>query len=310
MSLSSLFQAWIKNTAKQQGWRAAVDAAKRSAQTKSSGDSTKSDCQPQAEFRGGQRAETSGGIPEPNLPPCHAAVIFALPLEATPWERKLHGAVAIRGTKWTIVQGGLQGRGIVVVHSGVGYDNAAQATAAIIAGHKPKWIISAGLAGGLQSGIKRNDIVIPNAILDENGKRLAIDLNLPSTSAANSGVYTGALLTIDRVAFRAAEKRRLGEKFGAVAVDMETLGVAEACRREKQRFLAVRVICDAVDEELPADVEHLVKQTRLGRRIGAAAGSVIRRPSVVKELWRVRETAILCSQRLASFLEGIIEQLP
>ena len=36
--------------------------------------------------------------------------------------------------------------------------------------------------------------------------------------------------------------------------------VAEVCRREKQRFLAVRVISDAVDEELPADVETVAQE--------------------------------------------------
>ncbi len=90
---------------------------------------------------------------------------------------------------------------------------------------------------------------------------------------------------------------------------METLAVAEVCQRERQRFLAVRVISDALEEELPADVEHLVTRTTWARRIGAAAGTVIRRPSTVKDLWRFRETALVCAKKLAEFLPGVIDQL-
>ncbi len=87
------------------------------------------------------------------------------------------------------------------------------------------------------------------------------------------------------------------------------MAVAQVCRREKQRFLAVRVIFDPVEQELPADVERLVRKSTLARKIGATAGTILRRPSSVKDLWHFRETAIACSERLAKFLEGVIEQL-
>ncbi len=86
------------------------------------------------------------------------------------------------------------------------------------------------------------------------------------------------------------------------------MAVAQVCRREKQRFLAVRVIFDPVEQELPADVERLVRKSTLARKIGATAGTILRRPSSVKDLWHFRETAIACSERLAKFLEGVIEQ--
>jgi adenosylhomocysteine nucleosidase len=154
------------------------------------------------------------------------------------------------------------------------------------------------------------DGTFEHACLSGDGQRLAIDLHIsPAERAAKPNLHVGSLLTIDRVAFKTDEKRRLGEQHKALAVDMETLGVAEVCRREKQRFLAVRVICDLMDEELPADVERLITRKTLVRRIGATAGTIFRRPSIVKDLWRCREAAHVCSERLAKFLEGVIEQL-
>ncbi|HTQ38960.1 MAG TPA: hypothetical protein VMJ32_08025 [Pirellulales bacterium] len=249
-------------------------------------------------------------LPEANLPPCHVGLVFAMGLEAGALEDKLAGKIAVRGSRYTAWQGGLKGRGVVIVHSGVGQKNAAMATAALIVGHKPRWVISAGLAGGLQADVNRGDIVMPDCILGEDGRRLAIDFHIsPQQQAATPGLHVGPLLTIDRVAFKAAEKLQLGQRHGALAVDMETLAVAEECRREKQRFLAVRVVSDPVDEELPADIERLVTRPTWMRRIGATAGSIIRRPSTVKDLWRFREAALVCSKKLAAFLEGIIEQL-
>jgi adenosylhomocysteine nucleosidase len=226
-------------------------------------------------------------------------------MEAGALEDRLKGVIGIRGGKFKVRQGGLKGKGVVVIHAGVGLENAAEATETLIAGHRPQWIISAGLAGGLRDDVKREDIVMPDCILGEDGRRLAIDLQMPATP----GVHVGSLLTVDRPILKSDQKHELGRKYGAVAVDMESLAVAEACRREKQRFMAVRVISDTVDEELPADVERLLRKKTFARRAGAAAGSLLRRPSAVRDLWRLRETALVCSIRLAKFLEGVMEQL-
>lgn len=247
-------------------------------------------------------------LAEAQLAPCYVGLVFAMDLEAGAFEDRLSGLIAIRGSRFTAKQGGLRGRGIVSVHCGVGRESAAAATAMLIAGHRPKWVISAGLAGGLQSDVHRGDIVMPDAIMGEDGQRLAIDLRM-SAADQSSGLHVGSLLTIDRVAFKVEQKRQLGKQFGALAVEMETLGVAEVCQREKQRFLAVRVISDGVDDQLPPDVERLVRKKTWVRRIGAAAGTIVRRPSTVKDLWRFRETAHACSRKLAKFLEGVIEQL-
>src|SRR5262245_5756051 len=248
-------------------------------------------------------------LAEAQLAPCHVGLVFAMDLEAGAFEERLSGLISIRGSKFTAKQGGLKGRGVVVIHCGVGRVNAAAAATALIAGHRPKWVISAGLAGGLQSNVDRGDFVMPDAIMGEDGRRLAIDLRISAGDQSPTGLHVGPLLTMDGVAFKVNQKRQLGRQYGALAVDMETLGVAEVCQREKQRFLAVRVISDGVDDELPPDVERLVRKKTWVRRIGAAAGTIVRRPSTVKDLWRFRETALTCSRKLAKFLEGVIEQL-
>ncbi len=294
MSLSVLLQMFLKQAAGQKLREAVFDAAKGDGQPASNA-----------------ADEASHDAPVANLPPCHTGLVFALGLEAAPLEDKLAGVVNIRGGEFTMRHGGLAGRGVVIVPEAVGREKAARATEALIAGHKPKWIIAAGMAGALRQGLKRGDIVMPDVILGETGERLAIDFHISTEQlAAMPGLHVGPLITVDHVILKPAKKTALGLLHGALAVDMETLAVAEVCRREKQRFLAVRVISDTVDDELPADVERLLTRNTTAKRIGAAAGAVFRRPSTVKDLWKLRETATTCATKLAKFLEGVIAQLP
>jgi adenosylhomocysteine nucleosidase len=244
------------------------------------------------------------------LLPCHVGVVAALDMESGYLEDRLAGKIAVHGHGFTVRTGGLKGRGVAIVVTGHGQSAARRGAAALISGHRPRWIISAGFAGGLLPQVARGDIVMANAVLGEQGERLAIDLHLPQSDPLTKGVHAGPLLTLDRIVRTAAEKKSLGEKHGAIAVDMESLAVAQLCQQEKQRFLAIRAITDALDDELPRDVERLLKKDTLAKRLGSAAGSVVRRPSAAKDLWKLRESAITAAVRLAKFLEGVIAQLP
>mgnify|MGYP001580188125 CR=1 FL=1 len=67
---------------------------------------------------------------------------------------------------------------------------------------------------------------------------------------------------------------------------------------------------ETVDDQLPADVDRLLHQKTAVAKLGAAAGSVWRRPSVAKDLWRFNEDALKASDRLARFLSGLVKNLP
>ncbi len=257
-----------------------------------------------------QSTAASDNASRAKLLPCHVGVVFALDLESGYFEDRLAGKIAVHGDGFTVRTGGLKGRGVAVMVTGHGQAAARRGAEALIAGHRPRWVISAGFAGGLAPQVTRGDIVMANAVIGENGQRLAIDLHLSSDHPPTKDLHAGALITVDRIVRTAAEKRSLGKKHGALAVDMESLAVAQVCQQEKQRFLAIRAITDALDDELPRDVERLLNKKTLAKRLGSAAGSLVRRPSAAKDLWKLRESAITAAVRLAKFLEGVVIQLP
>ena len=176
----------------------------------------------------------------------------------------------------------------------------------LIDGHRPRRVISAGFAGGLCPELKRNDILIADRLLTTTGGEMSVELPAGLLAALRRpGVRRGPLLTADRVVRLPREKLALFQRYGAMAVDMETLAVAEVCLRRNVPFSSVRVINDTADEALPHDVEHILVQRTGAARLGAALGAVWRRPASAKDMYQLRERALIASQRLAKFLAQV-----
>jgi adenosylhomocysteine nucleosidase len=254
-------------------------------------------------------SDATGEEASPPLP-CKAAFLFALGVESGGLADRLDGMLRRRYKTRTEYDGLLQGRRVLVVNSGVGAEAAGRATEKVLARHEPAWVISAGFASALGDGLRRGHIVMADSIADLSGNELEIGLKVdPQAVAAARGVHVGRLLTVDHVVRTPGERRALGEERQALACDMETMGVAQACHRHQARFLAVRVISEAVDDELPPDLEALANQKSAAAKVGAAAGALFRRPGSVKDMWRLKEEAIKASDRLAKFLESVLLQL-
>lgn len=244
------------------------------------------------------------------LPPCEIAFIFATGIESDGLVNLLTDRVTTRCASYVEHAGRLGGRPLVIAESGVGAKAAANATDDVIAVNKPDWIVSAGFAGALTEGIQRGHVLMADDLVDAHDNHLSVGFNIASgVVQATRGLHLGRLLTIDRLIKSPDERRELGGRYGAAACDMETMSVAEACRRRQVRFLAVRVITDAVDDLMPTEIEGLTKQKTIAGKLGAATGAVFKRPGAVKDFWRLREDALKASDRLAKFLSGVVPQL-
>ncbi len=287
----SLLRNWIAGQARQRVREAATQAAAGAFAQ----ESTASDAPP----------------PPRTRDVCHVGLVFALPIEAGGLVDRLSGVIKTEGWGFVAREGGLRGRRLVLFESGIGRAAAARATEALLCGHRPRWIISAGFAGGLDDRMKFGDLLLADRIVDCQGRGFEIDFKLGQDGAlVDPRLHVGSLLTVDHVIDDPAEKRALGAQHGVLAVDMESIAVAEVCREEKVRMLSVRVISDAIDRRLPADLGYLLSRKTTAGRLGAAAGAIFRRPSSLKEMWQLKEDALAASERLANFLVGIIDQLP
>ena len=248
--------------------------------------------------------------PAPHFLPCDAAFLFALGIESGGLVDQLQGVETSRHSHGIERAGKLAGREVAIIETGVGQKAAARATVEAIKFYQPRWVISAGFAGGLTDELGRGHIVMADEVVSAQGERLAVGLKLDRASLeATKGLHVGPLLTVDTLLREPAERRRLAAAHDAIAADMESYAVAEACRMSGVPFMAIRIISDAVDDELPPEIEHLLAQKSFAGKIGAATGAILRRFSAAKDLWKLREDALKASDRLAKFLMGVVTQL-
>ena len=249
-----------------------------------------------------------GGEP---LPPVDVAVVFALSVESGGLVDLLQDRVTTRCHSHTEHRGQLNGRHVLVIESGLGQDAANAATADVIRLYQPNWVISAGFAGALQGELRRGHMLMAEEVVDVAGRKLSIGLTVDRASIeASPALHAGRLLTVDQIIRTRAQKEQLGEEHAALACDMETLAVALACQRAGAKFMSVRIISDSLDDELPKEVESMLSQDSLVGKLGAATAAIFRRPSSVKDMWKLKEDALKATDRLARFLTGVIDQLP
>ena len=246
--------------------------------------------------------------PESTVDATHADIglVCALPLELSDFLGQWSKVKTYTGGKFTFRGGFYHGIRLAMVESGMGTERARRATEALLEAHSPKWIISTGFCGALSSEMKVGDIVVANKITTRALDELSVDLGMASDAAR--GLYVGRTVTVDQMVRNVAEKKDLAEKTHSIAVDMETHAVAAVCQQKKTRFMAVRAVSDDMSADLPPEVLSLVGETG-AVRFGAVVGALWKRPSSYKDMWRIREHAMLAGEHLAKFLDGVVRQL-
>ncbi|HEX3758927.1 MAG TPA: hypothetical protein VHW23_09485 [Kofleriaceae bacterium] len=174
-------------------------------------------------------------------------ILVALPAEL----RSVAGALGARRGG-----GGARGRlgAVRAVALAVGVGGGA---ARAVAAERPGLVISCGFAGALDPALVPGDLVLASSVRDEAGESIAA--SEPVLGAArrvlDSGdpacLAEGELLCTTEVAATAEAKRALIRP-GRLAVDLESGPAAHAARRAGVAWLALRVVLDPLDADLPA----------------------------------------------------------
>jgi len=119
-----------------------------------------------------------------------------------------------------------------------------------------KGLVSFGLSGALDPQHVPGDVLLPDAVLNPQGQRFvthapwrnsleqALSVTMPVSSGSISGSDTPLLTVEQKIASRLSS--------GAAAVDMESHAIAEVAARHGLPFVALRVIADSHQLEIPA----------------------------------------------------------
>ena len=155
---------------------------------------------------------------------------------------------------------------IVLVKSGIGMVNASITTTLLFKEFGVDKILFSGVAGSLNRNVNVGDIVIADSLveylfdatefgydigtiprMDTSIFRSDILLNKIKNILKNDNIYYGKILSGDKFVSNLSEKEKLGEKFNALAVDMESASVAHCAHVLGIEFAIIRSISDSLN---------------------------------------------------------------
>jgi hopanoid-associated phosphorylase len=117
-------------------------------------------------------------------------------------------------------------------------------------------LVSFGLAGGLDPRLEPGDLVIADSVIGTDGARHDADtrwrLHLAAAAKATAPFVVGPIAGSDTAIMTPAAKAALHDRYGAVAVDMESHIVAAAAAESGLPFLVVRAVADPAGRAIPA----------------------------------------------------------
>lgn len=195
-----------------------------------------------------------------------------------------------------------------LVNTGMGAVSAFAAAEAVLAEAAVDAIVSTGYTGAL--GIAEpGEVILGTEVYDWTKERprtvYRSDAGLLATAReavgpAKTAWSQGAVVTVDNVVWRAAEKQALGKVSGAIAVDMESAAIARAAASRNVPFLLVRAVSDGAADDLPMDFNLWF--TPRGRLRGLA--QVLMHPSIIRSLMRMKRRVERGSHALGQFFRA------
>ena len=173
-----------------------------------------------------------------------------------------------------------------------GQAEAAREAVARLAEEGAGLIVSFGFAGGLAPDLPAGCLLLPETLRCAGHDDISVDQQAEMAEGA-VGLLVGAtplsrapLLTVEAPLATAEDKREAQSRFDAVAVDMESYWVAEACRHHGLGFLALRAVSDPAERTLPVSALRAMGADG-NLRIGKLLGGLLARPGDLSDLVRL-----------------------
>jgi adenosylhomocysteine nucleosidase len=183
--------------------------------------------------------------------------------------------------------------GVVVVCGGIGPDAARRASDAIISLYHPAVVISTGFAGGLDPALEVGHTFTARHVVDAS-----------DGSRTDCGTGQGVLISVANVA-DVEQKAKLGEAYGAHAVDMEAAAVARSAEAHGLKFLACKVISDTSESSLPPIARFVGSDGRF--QVFRFLAYIAVRPWLWAKVKRLASDSAMAARKLCAVLAEISE---
>ena len=252
-------------------------------------------------------------------------VTFAVETEFAPWKKALSLCTRVEKSV-AIYQSEIGSITVDFVVTGMGAENATRCAESLIC-EPYDVVIAAGFAGALRTELSVGDIVVASAVQHQapdvqhqspeapasgtnrpldNPQTIISNTDLVALAAANGATIVETLLTVNKLAATSAEKSQLAPF--ANAADMESFAILSAARARAIPAVAIRVISDSLQQDLPAGVNTLVDE--MGAvNVPGVAKYVVSHPLAVPAVVRLGRRSKSAAETLKRFLESYMRGL-
>ena len=174
------------------------------------------------------------------------AFIFATSVEADPFIAMINGTQITR-SPWPIYQAKLADQPSIIIVTGMGTEQAKNATEFIIENYAANRIFNCGVAGSLTDELIVGDIVnVTHSWVFQDGEIHKDVCHLSAHPISLEGYADGVLLTVDRPVFDQYQKKSFSDI--AHLVDMEGGVVARLCEQKNISCQLIKIISDSAVE--------------------------------------------------------------
>ncbi len=204
--------------------------------------------------------------------------------------------VALPGEKQTLTNARIQtghfsrlNENTLLCVSGIGPEKAAAGAVSLIR-EGCNALLSWGCAAAIGPELKAGDVVVPEHVVGAAGNIFAVDPSwrgkLLDRLADHPTVHTGSIAESSTIVATAAGKQALQNRTGAVALDMESAGIARIASRHHLPFVIIRAIADPASMDLPKPVAIAVNRNG-DVRLPVLLALIVRYPNSIPDLIRL-----------------------
>ena len=178
----------------------------------------------------------------------------------------------------------------IAIICGMGEDNARTAIQTLLK-QNVSALVSWGTAGALTENIQSGDLLLADSIVASDGNKYSFDTEWNKRIAnelcnTSLKIYLGMIAHTQQVLATTEDKKKLHGETHALAVDMESLAIAQIANQEKLPCVSIRAIVDEASQCIP---EAILRNTDIFGRpaLFRLFSSLIRNPGLIAELIRL-----------------------
>lgn len=190
----------------------------------------------------------------------------------------------------------MDGHEFIVVQSGMGFDNAAKVTEALIRDDRPDLLISTGFCGGIAAELKAGDVVVAKQILiaeRECFEEVPVLLSpagqtfVARQTAEGNRVFGGAFVSTPVLRAKQNLAAKLPGYYACPVVEMESGAIAIVAAENNIPLLAIRSVSDSAAEELGFSLDEFCGPDLHRVRPYKVLLTLLRKPWIVPQLVRL-----------------------